>query len=53
MGLFDKEIVVEANSKPKPNNKPNNIKTESLNGYDSIREKLDGNNILTVKKSLS
>ena len=46
MGLFQNEIqIVE---KPK-SNKTNNIRIKSLNGYDAMREKLDGNNILTVK----
>ena len=32
------------------NNKTNNVKMKSLNGYDAIREELDKNNTLTVKQ---
>ena len=47
MGLFNKGIAVVE--------KPKHIKTnggiiKSLNGYDAIKEKLDGHNTLTVKQ---
>ena len=46
MELFQKDIqIVE---KPK-HNKTNDIKIKSLNGCDATREKLGGNNTLTIK----
>ena len=47
MGLFNKEVELIPPKKQDTNNKT--IKVKSLNGYDSIREKLDEGNTLTVK----
>lgn len=47
MGFFQNDIkIVE---KPKYN-KTNDVKMQSLSGYDAISEKLDENNTLTVKQ---
>ena len=46
MGLIQNGIQVVG--KPN-NNKPDQVKLESLNGYGSIREKVDQGNTLTVK----
>ena len=48
MGLFNKEVELIPPKKQSTNNKP--IKVKSLNGYDSIREKLDAGNTMTVKQ---
>ena len=45
MGLFQKEVQLVEKQ-----NKTNNIKTKSLKGYGAIRERLDENNMLTVKQ---
>ena len=45
MGLFNKEV--ELIPPKKQTNKT--IKVKSLNGYDSIREKIDQGNTMTVK----
>ena len=45
MGLFNKEV--ELIPPKKHTNKT--IKVKSLNGYDSIREKIDQGNTMTVK----
>ena len=47
MVLFQNWVNIA--EKPK-NNKTNNVKTKSLNGYGTIGEKLDDNNTLTVKQ---
>ena len=48
MGCFNKGV--ELISPPKKQNANNKtMKVKSLNGYDSIREKLDEHNTLTVK----
>ena len=46
MGFFNKEVELIVPPK-KQNSKT--IKVKSLNGYDSIREKLDESNTLTAK----
>ena len=48
MGLFNKEVELIPPKKQSTNNKP--IKVKSLNGYDSIREKIDEGNTMTVKQ---
>ena len=49
MGFFNQEVELIIPPK-KQNNKINNVKVKSLNGYDAIREKLDEGNIMTVKQ---
>ena len=46
MGFFNKEV--ELIIPPKKQNSKT-IKVKSLNGYDAIREKLDGRDTMTVK----
>jgi hypothetical protein len=48
MTFFNKEVELIIPPK-KQNNKNNNVKVKSLNGYDSIREKIDEHNTLTTK----
>ena len=48
MGLFNKEVELIPPKKQSTNNKT--IKVKSLNGYDSIREKIDAGNTMTVKQ---
>ena len=48
MPFFNKELELTIPPK-KHNNKTNNVKVKSLNGYDAIREKLDESNTLTAK----
>ena len=48
MGLFNKEVELIPPKKQSINNKP--IKVKSLNGYDAIRERLDGRDAMTVKQ---
>ncbi len=48
MTFFNKEVELIIPPK-KQNNKTNNVKVKSLNGYDAVREKLDEGNTLTVK----
>ena len=48
MGFFNKEVGLITPPK-KQNTHNNTIKVKSLNGYDSIREKLDEHNTLIVE----
>ena len=48
MTFFNKEVELIIPPK-KQNNKNNNVKVKSLNGYDAIREKLDEDNTFTAK----
>ena len=48
MTFFNKEVELIIPPK-KQNNKNNDVKVKSLNGYDAIRDKLDENNTLTAK----
>jgi len=48
MGFFNTEVELIIPPK-KQNNKNKDVKVKSLNGYDSIREKLDEGNTMTVK----
>ena len=48
MGLFNKEVELIPPKKQNANNKT--IKVKSLNGYDAIREKIDGRDTMTVKQ---
>ena len=48
MGFFNQEVELIIPPK-KQNNKTNNVKVKTLNGYDAIREKLDEHNTLTAK----
>ena len=48
MTFFNKEVELIIPPK-KQNNKNKDVKVKSLNGYDSIREKLDEGNTMTVK----
>ena len=49
MGLFSEaELIIPPKKKNDKNDKT--IKAKSLNGYDAIREKIDEDNTLTVKK---
>lgn len=49
MGFFNQEVELIIPPK-KQNNKTNNVKVKTLNGYDAIREKLDEHNTFTSKK---
>ena len=51
MGFFktDAEYI---EPKKHTNNETDQIKVESLNGYDAIREKLEDSNTLTVKQPI-
>ena len=48
MTFFNKEVELITPPK-KQNNKNNDVKVKSLNGYDAIRDKLDEYNTLTAK----
>jgi hypothetical protein len=50
MGLFNTEVelIIPPTKKSGKNDKP--VKAKSLNGYDAIREKIDEDSTLTVKK---
>ena len=52
MGFFNKEVeLIIPPKKQNTNNKT--IKVKSLNGYDAIREKLDGRDTMTVTQPVS
>ena len=49
MGLFSEaELIIPPKKQTAKNDK--SVKAKSLNGYDAIREKIDEDNTLTVKK---
>ena len=48
MGIFKEDELIVPPKKQNTNNKA--IKVKSLNGYGSIREKLDEGNTMTVKQ---
>ena len=48
MTFFNKEVELIIPPK-KQNTKNNDVKVKTLNGYDSIREKIDESNTLTAK----
>ena len=48
MGLFSEAELIIPTKKQIKNDK--SVKAKSLNGYDAIREKIDEDNTLTVKK---
>ena len=47
MGFFNQEVELIIPPK-KQNNKTNNVKVKTLNGYDAIREKLDEHNTFII-----
>ena len=49
MTFFNKEVELIIPPKKQTSKTNNNVKIKSLNGYDSIREKLDEGNTMTVK----
>jgi hypothetical protein len=51
MGFFNTEVELIIPPK-KQNNKNKDVKVKSLNGYDAIREKIDEDSTLTVKKTV-
>ena len=49
MGLFSEvELIIPPKKQTTKNDK--SVKVKTLNGYDAIREKIDEDNTLTVKK---
>ena len=53
MGLFNNseaELIIPPKKQTVKNDK--SVKVKSLNGYDAIREKIDENNTLTIKKPI-
>ena len=51
MGFFKTDVEL-IEPKKQTNNKTDEIKVKSLNGYDAIREKLEDSNTLTVKQPI-
>ena len=49
MGLFNTEVELIIPPKKQIKN-DKSVKVKSLNGYDAIREKIDEDNTLTIKK---
>jgi len=50
MGFFNTEVELIIPPKKKNDKNDKSVKVKSLNGYDAIREKIDEDNTLTVKK---
>ena len=51
MTFFNQEVELIIPPK-KQNNKNNNVKVKTLNGYDAIRDKLDEHNTFTSKQTV-
>jgi len=50
MGFFNTEVELITVPKKKSGKNDKSVKVKSLNGYDAIREKIDEDSALTVKK---
>ena len=50
MGLFNTEVELITVPKKQTTKNDKSVKVKTLNGYDAIREKIDEDNTLTVKK---
>ena len=50
MGLFNTEVELIIPPKKKNDKNDKTVKVKTLNGYDAIREKIDEDNTLTIKK---
>ena len=50
MGFFNTEVELITVPKKQTTKNDKSVKVKTLNGYDAIREKIDEDNTLTVKK---
>ena len=52
MGFFNTEVELIIPPKKKNDKNDKSVKVKTLNGYDAIREKIDEDSTLTVKKTV-